>query len=130
MRRRLKVIGLGAMALAMGGCWGGGGIRDNERADWPPMRLTQAEGKQVVVVQAPSPGWSVEFDRSEKMSGGRRVLLTVRRPDPAFFYPQTVVEQNIITDVRAETDVRVYRRLADHDERKPDAPYVRVDLDG
>ena len=130
MRGRLRAIGLGTAAALLSGCWGGGGIRDDERADWPPMRLAQAEGKRVVVVEAPSPGWSVEFDRSEKISGGRRVLLTVRRPDPAFFYPQTIVEQNVITDVRAESDVRVYRRLADHDDRTPDAPYVRVELGG
>jgi len=117
------------MAL-MGGCWGGGGIRDDETSDWPPMRLSDAEDRQVIVVEAPSPGWGIEFDGSEKVSGAWRVLLTVRRPDPAFFYPQTIVEQNVITDVRAGNALRVYRRLADHNERKPEGAYVLVEIDG
>jgi len=123
------MLALLAMAL-MGGCWGGGGIRDDQTTDWPRMRLTDAEERQIVVVEAPSPGWGIEFDGSEKVSGAWRVLLTVRRPDPAFFYPQTIVEQNVITDVRTGNDVRVYRRLADHNERKPEGAYVLVEIDG
>ena len=130
----VRSVGLSLVLLVMGGgmsgCWGGGGIRDDATADWPPMRLSQAEGRVVVVVEAPSPGWTIEFDKSEKISGGYRVLLTVRRPDPAFFYPQRTVEQNVITDVRAGTSVRVYRRLAEHDERKPEGAYVLVRTDG
>ncbi len=128
-RARIGSALIGALALTLlGGCWGGGGIRDDQRTDWPPMTVRQAEDRQVVVVQAPSPGWTIEFDRSERVSGASRVLLTVRRPDPAFFYPQTIVEQNVITDVRAGTPVRVYRRLAEHNERKPGGAYVLVDL--
>ena len=120
---------IGALTLTLlGGCWGGGGIRDDRTTDWPPMRISQAEDRRVVVVEAPSPGWTIEFDRSEKVSGAFRVLLTVRRPDPAFYYPQTIVEQNVITDVRADSPVRVYRRLADHNERKPGGAYVLVEL--
>ncbi len=119
------MFGLVAL-VALGGCWGGGGIRDDLTTDWPPMRMGEAEERRVVVVESPSPGWVIEFDRSDKISGGRRVLLTVRRPDPTFFFPQTTVEQNIITDVRIGTPVRVYRRLAEHNERKPEGAYVLV----
>lgn len=128
---RIGCVLAGALGAAlMSGCWGGGGIRDDQTTDWPPMRVSEAEDRKVVVVEAPSPGWTIEFDRSEKVSGAHRVLLTMRRPDPAFFYPQTIVEQSVITDVRAGTPVRVYRRLADHDERSPEGAYVLVEVEG
>ncbi|MEZ6241938.1 MAG: hypothetical protein R3B57_02750 [Phycisphaerales bacterium] len=124
--------GLGLLALlALGiasGC-AGKTIRTDVSMSWPRMWLDEAEGKALVVMEAPSPGWRLEFDHSEKAPRGtRRVLLSARRPDPAFFYPQMVVEQHVITDVDAGMKIEVFARVIDHDAKHPDTPYDRVTL--
>ncbi len=115
-----------ALGVALAGC-GGRAIRTDVTMSRPPMRLAEAEGRVLVVMEAPHAGWRVEFVRSEKAPRGvKHILLNVRRPDPAFFYPQVVVQERVITDVDAGTEVEVFARIIDHDAADPGVPYDRV----
>ncbi len=122
------LLAMGVVCAALCGC-GGRAIRTDVTMSRPPMRLGEAEGRTLVVMQAPHAGWRLDFVRSEKAPGGiKQILLNVRRPDPAFFYPQVVVEQRVITDVDAGTDVEVFARIIDYDAKEPSTPFDRVVL--
>lgn len=89
----------------------------------PEMRLEDGARDQVVVVDAPSPGWDVAYDHSRVGPGYSELFVTMRRPDPRFFYPQVMVQQHIATDVANGTDAKVYARTLGATERRSDAPY-------
>lgn len=84
--------------------------------DAPPIRLDTIDGRHLLVMQAPNPGWSFSIDRTEISSDGRRVFITIRRPDPAYMYPQVIVEKQLLTDVRAEVPITLMARLLDAHE--------------
>lgn len=92
----------------------------------PPLALEAAGDRHVIWMTAPTPGYQLTFDRSERTAGPTRVFATIRRPDPAFVYPTVVVDQRVASDVRISQPVEVYARLIDHDASTRAAPYERV----
>ncbi len=63
-----------------------------------------------IVVSSPSPGWQVHLDRVEEGFQTRSVYLTVIRPGPDFNYPQTPVEQRVMTSVSKDLTAHVLGR--------------------
>jgi len=92
----------------------------------PQITLDEVRERHVVVVQTPSPGWDVDFDRSRRRLGGHDAFITLRRPDPRFLQPQVIVEKRVLTDVPAGEDIRVLAREVDHDARDPGKSYAPV----
>lgn len=122
------------MALLLGAILGTGGCRSTRpriaegQFQGPTIAAGLGESLHVLTVLSPSPGWRVQADRSVRTRDGHDVYITLRRPDPQFLYPQVIVEQNLLTDVRTDSAIRVLARVLDHDHRDPKAPYRPVEL--
>lgn len=102
-------------ALSMLAACGGGPEVLNEPYRGPaPLTVEPVNGLHSVVAETPSPGWSLEFDGSERRADGMLARVTLRRPDPQFLYAAQVVRQQVLTDVPAETPIRVVARVVDH----------------
>ena len=92
----------------------------------PPIALEPSDRVPTIAVQAPNPGWNIELDRAEEAAGPTQLLVTIRRPDPAFFYTQQVVQKSVASRIRTSEPVEVYARILDHAEKGKDTPYERV----
>jgi hypothetical protein len=82
----------------------------------PPILIDELDGKRMLVMQAPNSGWSITLDKDERIATGIRVFITVRRPDPAFMYPQAIVDKRVLTEIHADTEIELYARVLGFDE--------------
>lgn len=130
-RRCLLSAAILPALLVLAGCWWGGTKRFHEHGTLqaPPMRLKEANGRHVVLFRAPTPGWTIEYDRTVRTDTDVRVLVTIRRPDPTVLMPQVIVPKNLATPVRADQAIEVYGRVLDFDSKGSETPYRRVELD-
>ena len=110
-----------AFALTFAGCGGGIKIADGPFAG-PPIEAEE----QVVVIEAPSPGWAVELDQTRPGPDGDEVFLTLRRPDPQFLYPQMIVTQRVATGARPGQAIVVFARTLEAHENARSQQYSRV----
>ncbi|MBO6512655.1 MAG: hypothetical protein JJ974_01660 [Phycisphaerales bacterium] len=94
----------------------------------PLMSVRELDGRKLLVMQAPSPGWSIRIDATDRTPEGKRVFVTIRRPDPAFQYTQQIVLMRALTSVRSGTDIEVVGRLLEHNEKTKNKGYAKVDL--
>jgi hypothetical protein len=83
----------------------------------PPILIDELDGKRMLVMQAPNSGWSITLDKDERIATGIRVFITVRRPDPAFMYPQAIVDKRVLTEIHADTEIELYARVLGFDEK-------------
>ncbi len=122
----LSVLILGSSLLTMSGCsvWNNRPrlreqkISMNEPVyNVPPVMLEILNDQHLLIMQAPNSGWSILINRDELIPGGKRLFITVRRPDPAFMYPQAIVEKRLLTDIHADIDLEVYVRLLGADQK-------------
>ena len=93
----------------------------------PPIRLSQTGGRHLVIMQAPTGGWTFTIDRAEITSEGRRLFVTARRPDPAFMHTQAFVELRALSEVPVDTSVEVVARVLDRHQRTDSQVYSRVE---
>ena len=99
-------------------------ISMNEPVDQiPPIRLDALNAHHMLVMQAPHSGWSFAIEKDERIPDGKRLFITVRRPNPTFLYPQMIVEKNLLTDIPIETSIELYARILDHDEKSAGKGY-------
>ncbi len=94
----------------------------------PAMSVRELDGRKLLVMQAPSPGWSIRIDATDRTPEGKRVFVTIRRPDPAFQYTQQIVLMRALTSVRANTEIEVVGRLLEHNEKTKNKGYAKVTL--
>lgn len=106
------------VCTALSGCFGTPAVYEpNRTAQTPPMRL-QTSGEVIeVTLEAPNPGWKLEYDTTKASKEGPRLLFTVRRPDPGMIFPARVVEKTVRTDQPKEPGSRVWVRVRDHGEK-------------
>jgi len=83
----------------------------------PPIKVETFENKYLLVMFAPNSGWSIDIDKDERIETGMRLFVTVRRPDPAFMYPQAMVWKRRLSNVHADTNLEIYARVLDADEK-------------
>jgi hypothetical protein len=130
-RRSVLSIGLVSMLL-LTGCIQKIWERDEDAAtrlqNAPMVMLDQDDPFHMVVMQAPSPGWSLRLDATERTPAGKRVFVTIRRPDPAYVYPQQIVLMRALTRVRLDSEIEVVGRLLDSDERTKGKGYAPLPL--
>ena len=85
--------------------------------DGPPLSVGQVGDEHLVVLTAPTAGWTFSLDEVRSRMGGKDVFVTVRRPNPAYLHPQAVVEQNLGTRVPLSDPIDVYARVLDYDDK-------------
>ncbi len=126
--RMVSSVALIALMLSTAGCINRIWERDDDAAERlqnaPLVRIDQTEKYHLIVMQAPSPGWSIRLDATQRTAEGKDVLVTIRRPDPAYVYTQQIVDMNVLTSVRLDTEIRVIGRLLDHDEKTKGKGYA------
>jgi len=77
----------------------------------PPIRLDSLEGRHMLVMQAPNPGWTLRIDKDERDRDGWVLFITVREPDPAYMHPQRVVEKRLLSEIETDHPIKVMARL-------------------
>lgn len=105
----------------------------------PPIRLDQSGGtggvggaggsggRHLLIMQVPTGGWSFTIDKAEITPEGRRIFVTVRRPDPAFMHTQAFVELRALSEVPADTPVEIVARVLDRHQKTDSRVYARVE---
>lgn len=94
----------------------------------PPIKGETLDRRHLLVMQAPNPGWSFSIDRTDRERDGWVVSLTIREPNPAFMYPQRIVEKQLLTEVEADQPLRVMARVLTHDEKDDVSGYAPFGL--
>lgn len=128
---RIVTIALAlVMLLAIPGCIQRIWERDDNAADRmlnaPLVMLDSVDQHHLIVMQAPSPGWSVRLDATKRTPEGKRVFITIRKPDPAYEYTQQIVLMRVLTRVKLDTEIELVGRLLDFDERTKGKGYAPV----
>ncbi len=90
---------------------------DARLVDAPPIRIDSLNDHHLLTMQAPHSGWMLSIDKDERVADGVRLYVTIRKPDPAFMYPQAIVEKQVLSDVQSETPIFIYARLLESDEK-------------
>lgn len=124
-----RAAALVILCLTLAGCWGGGSAISANAYPGPAMTVRPLEGRHLLVVNAPNPGWLVTIDKTERRLDDTRVFVSLRRPDPGMLYTQAVVEQKVLTTVSETRDIVVYARTLEFGRKGQNPPYHRVDLD-
>ncbi len=82
----------------------------------PPVTLDSSRAEHIAIFHAPMPGWVASVDRVAEQYRYQAVFISLRRPNPAFIYPQVEVQQRIATNVVTSVPVKVYVRTQGYDE--------------
>lgn len=82
----------------------------------PPVRIDALDNRHMLVMQAPNPGWTIALDRDERGKDAWIAYITIKRPNPAFMYPQQIVEKRLLTDIESTEPLTIMARLLDHDQ--------------
>lgn len=116
------------LCLTLAGCWGGGSAISASAYAGPRMQVRPLEGRHMLVVDAPNPGWLVTIDKTERRLDDTRVFVSLRRPDPGMVYAQVMVEQKVLTTVPETRDIVVFARTLEFGRKGQNPPYRRVTL--
>jgi len=113
MSRKSRVCGAlllsGLFALVLSGC--GNGLKVGQGAYRGPSLGVDSSGEwHEVVATPPTPGWDLTLDGKRETADATQVFVTLRRPNPAAVYPQVVVEQRVLTPIRAGEPVELFAR--------------------
>jgi hypothetical protein len=100
--------------------------RSTERYSGPSVSITAIDSEHHVVVTAQSPGFAIHREGSQDTIEGVDVFITIRRPDPAFQYPQVMVDQTLATGVATTEPMRVFVRTLRHDDTDSERPYAQA----
>jgi len=79
----------------------------------PPVTIDSMSDMHVVVMQAPTAGWTLEVDDERRRRGGYDAFITITTPNPAYSHAQVEVEQRLATRIRGDQAIAVYARVLD-----------------
>ena len=114
-----------AMAWLAPGCAGGGGHveKGQGRYDGPAIRIDSTGTQHLLILTAPTAGWSFTFDQVKKAFGHQELFVTVTKPNPAAMHAQVIVEQRLGTSVDSKTPLTVFVREVDFGSDPDARPY-------
>lgn len=92
----------------------------------PAATIDSTGPTHAIVIEAPTPGYSITLDATRDRLHGREALITIRQPDPRFIVAQVLVTQRVGTDVPASTPLDLYIRQLPFDSRE-NTPYLFVE---
>ena len=104
----------------------GGGCQSTAPYAGPPIAAIVLDDVYAVRVNAPTPGWEVSLDRTERTADARRLYLTLTEPNPEFLYATVIVEQVIATEVGSSENVELFGRVRAYGDTD-DLPYGAVE---
>lgn len=81
----------------------------------PAVSLDSTAKRHQVLIETPSPGWVPSMDQSRADFRTTSVYLSLRKPNPAYLYPQVISTQRVATGVPADHAISVYVRTLDFD---------------
>ena len=112
------------LALALAGCAGRHvPTVSDDRYDGPPLSVDSSGPSHVLVLDAPSGGYTLTIDRVLERSKSYDIFATVRTPDPRFFYTQSTVKLRALVPLASTERVRVCARtLAPSETEDPEYP--------
>jgi len=82
----------------------------------PPLGLESKGKSHIVVLEAPTGGYSLTIDRVLERAGFYDVFVTVRTPDPRFFYTQAMTRLRAQAPLASAVPVRVCARVLEAGE--------------
>lgn len=77
----------------------------------PPLTLDSKGPSHLVVLEAPSGGYSLTIDRVLERAGFHDVFVTVRTPDARFVHTQTMTRLRALAPLASTVPVRVCGRV-------------------
>jgi len=118
-------------AAFLGACASGGGsgagapsrpATSDQAYAGPAVAIDSATGpNHLIVLTAPTPGWSFSFDQVGPTDGD--IYVTVRPPDPSLLYAAMIVEQKLDSTVPSGKPARVYVRMLEFGEKAGSQAY-------
>lgn len=121
----LAALPLLAGAGALSGCFGSQpSVREEAGYDGPPIAITAVRGNHTLKLTAPTGGWTFQLDETREDYGHRKVLVSVRRPNPSFMVSQALTEHHLMLPVPANVPIRVYARVLPHDAEKSERAWA------
>lgn len=131
-RRALVIVPSLAVALAfltIPSCGSRPVPQASERAySGPPIRLQSSGSQHVVLVDAPTGGYSLMIDRVQERAGFHDIFVTVREPDPRFLHTQAVTPLRALAPLASSTPARVCARVLSAEE-DPDSLEYPIAID-
>lgn len=80
----------------------------------PALSVDSSGMQHRVVLAAPTSGWSLAFDRSQKLFDRTEVYITITRPNPAYATNPVLVNLNLNTAVDVREDVAIFARVLNY----------------
>jgi hypothetical protein len=115
------------VAAVLGGCVRKqSAIEPGSPYEGPAIAIISNGPRHTAVLSAPSSGYGVRLDRTEKRFEATEVYMTVTRPDQALMQAQAVVLLNLDTTVPSEERITLFARLRDFGTSGAGEPYRRV----
>jgi hypothetical protein len=126
-------------ALTLAGCFSGASRPEKEGQTYggPPISIESSEAvatapiaglgmtgaQHIVVLAAPTAGWSFTLDSVQDAYQRREVYLTIMRPNPAYPGARAAVQQRMASEVELRAPIDVYARVLDYTPRPEPSPY-------
>ncbi len=124
--RRIALTLAAATGLSfIAGCFGSvrGPVIDATSYDGPAITIDSSQREHIAAITAPTGGWRCTLDQVRDAYRAQRVFITLRRPNPALYNTQALVEQRIGTTVPRDKNVEVFARVIAFDDLSPETPY-------
>ena len=129
LMRRVCMSGFAVLCVLLSGCfWGQPSAIAPDAFQGPAIHSRDLEGRHLLVVTAPTPGWRATIDHTERQLNTTRIFMTLQRPDPGVLYAQRLVEQDVLTPVPATRDIEVFVRTVDFGRDPTHPPYRRTSI--
>jgi hypothetical protein len=77
----------------------------------PPLTLESSGPNHLVVMEAPSAGYSLTIDRVLERAGGSDIFATIRTPDPKYVHAQMIVTLQAAVPLASTTNARLCARV-------------------
>lgn len=89
----------------------------------PTVAIEPGDQRHIIVVTAPTGGWSLRWEKRVVRDGTVEEYLTVRRPDPEFAHVQAVTPHRINSNAPLSGPLKVFVRIVDHGQDAEDLPF-------
>jgi hypothetical protein len=122
-------------AALLGGCRSSGDRNRNdatatptpttgaENGSTPTVALEPGDQRHIIVVTAPTGGWSLRWEKRVVRDGTVEEYLTAFRPDPEFAHVQALTPHRMNSNAPLTSPIKVFIRIADHEQDTSDLPF-------